>query len=123
MANYDIIDIINKITEKTDSGEIIWVPYDLYHDTNPYSSRYFSTIKDLYNSVGYCAKFQSGYLFLIPEYSGAVYLFLQANSVSLPVALNYGSTSPAHAALLQELYDKIKNSFSSLDDFLNQLMN
>ena len=122
MAAYDLDQIIHKITEKTDSGEIIWIPYDLSHDTNPYSLQYFSTIKELNIQDGYSSKFQNGFIFLIPGINCQYYLFLQADSFTLPVALNYGSSYLAYSAQLEVLYHKITESFNPLDTFLSQLL-
>ena len=123
MSSYNLDQIIDKITEKTESGQIIWIPYDCFYDSNPYSSKYFSTINELRNGDGFSAKYQNGYIFIIPSFDGQYYLFLQANSSCLPVAMNYGSTFFGYSARIEELYRKIESSFSPIDTFLHQLLN
>lgn len=119
---FNLDQIINKITEKTNSQELIWIQYDLLNDCNPYSKKYFSTINELQTDNGYISHFRNGYLFLIPGYDGQYYLFLQPTPSDLPVALNYGATYYSYSSRLEMLYKQIKASFNPLDTFLHQLL-
>lgn len=123
MPAFNLNQIIDKIDEKTNSGEVIWIPYNVMDDTNPYSLKYFSTISELRNGEGYVTKFQSGHIFLIPGIDGQYYLFVQANPSCLPAALNYGSSYLAYSSRLESLYHKISDSFNPVDTFLRQLLN
>lgn len=123
MSKYDILSIINKITEKTNSNQIIWTPYDPRQDTNPYSFQYFITIDEFVFKTGYSAKYQYGYIFLMPGRNDLIYLFVQSTSSDIPIALNYGASNLVIEASLKILFDKIKDSFSSLDSFFDELMN
>lgn len=122
MSSYNISEIISKIEEKTNSKEIIWSQYNPLYDSNPYTQKYFSTINGLQYDDGYAAKFKNGFIYLIPGDAFTIYLFLQSSRSNIPVALNYGPSNDLYDGQLQSLYETIRDSFSSLNDFLNDIL-
>lgn len=122
MSSYDTNQVIRKITEKTESGEIIWAPYQPEHDPNPYSSKFFLSIKELRINDGYSAKYRNGHLFLIPGINNLYYLFIQALPSYLPFTFNSSSGKVFCNSELKDLYNKIESPINPIDIFLKQLL-
>ena len=119
MPSYNTNKIMEKIIEKTDSKKIVWKAYDTENDKNPYSRKYFSTIPGLKIANGYFSDYFSGRLFLIPDSNNKLYLFIQAQNDFIPFSF---ITTGYLDEKLEELYEKVKNSFNPIDAFLNQIL-
>lgn len=119
MTAYNATQIMEKILEKTNSRVLVWNIYNLANDSNPYSSKYFSTIKNLQINNGYFVNYFNGRMFLFPDINGLYYLFIQASPDYLPFV--FISPGALDSKLLQ-LRDTITSFINPIDAFLNQLL-
>lgn len=119
MTAYNTTLLIKKIIEKTRSFIIKWEKYDVNTDSNKFSSKYFSTINEINSNAGYFMSYYNGRLFLLPDLSGKLYLFMQPDPQYLPFTFVPPGQNDSQ---LSELESCIKSTFNPVDIFVNQLL-
>ncbi len=122
MTQIDFPRLINTLSKKTDSGDIIWQRYDLSNDKNSFSKKYFSTISELRIDSAFSAKVQDGIIFVIPGLNYRHYLFIQPSKTTIPIALNYEQQYFSYEGQMIQLYEKISAPFQKLNNLVTHLL-